>query len=535
MDSIKFSKPRIRWLFGGFGFHNSEATMLPLMSEEFKEQKVLKVFREISPTYSRVFAGFAEWSQEAMESFADYYDLTFRESGTLLYVVPGRMPIPDENLNLDEYCEKVAEKLEYLVKVRNCTKIRYFCTTNELSCANTYAYLSEHLDIFAELHKKLYHSFRRHGLDIGLIAPDSSGTNLIDQHLPWALENINDITECYCGHLYIGKKSLGDSETYDDLVKTLSNYVLMCRKREKRFILGEYGINNALKWTQSHNVMSNDGSYAVDFPEQDGVYALCVAEVALAAINSGCFSAVFWTMFDYPDPFIRENGDTIEEKARYDVARFSGHGLDIRYNKNGLAKWCDDEKDYGPRAALYTLGYMAKFFRKGSRVLEVTTNASLIRAAAVTNPDGSMTATFINLSDKSISLDVSIEHKSQKPFRKYVYEAANPPYNDFCDLQAHTGTLDAPDGNFEITLPALSMVFLSTDYVERTPSPIANIKNKGGKLTWDKVSDTEHCYYRIFKDKIQIASTVATHINVCDDGVYEVFSVDKHGNCRKPQ
>ena len=75
---VTFIKPKMRWLWGGFGFHNSEATMTPLMSDEFRDQRVLKTFREISPTYSRLFAGYADWTKEAMDRFADYYDATFR-------------------------------------------------------------------------------------------------------------------------------------------------------------------------------------------------------------------------------------------------------------------------------------------------------------------------------------------------------------------------------------------------------------------------------------------------------------------------
>ena len=56
-SQIVFTKPAMRWLWGGFGFHNSEATMTPMMSEEFRDQRVLKTFREISPTFARVFAG----------------------------------------------------------------------------------------------------------------------------------------------------------------------------------------------------------------------------------------------------------------------------------------------------------------------------------------------------------------------------------------------------------------------------------------------------------------------------------------------
>ncbi len=93
MEKISIKKPRLRWLFGGVGFHNNEATMYKIMNEKFKNEGVLKTFNEISPTFSRVFAGYADWTKSAMDAFAEYYDLTFRKSGTVLYLVPGRMYI----------------------------------------------------------------------------------------------------------------------------------------------------------------------------------------------------------------------------------------------------------------------------------------------------------------------------------------------------------------------------------------------------------------------------------------------------------
>ena len=48
-SEITISKPYFRWLFGGFGFQHSEAELTALMSEEFRDQRVLKTFREISP------------------------------------------------------------------------------------------------------------------------------------------------------------------------------------------------------------------------------------------------------------------------------------------------------------------------------------------------------------------------------------------------------------------------------------------------------------------------------------------------------
>ncbi|MBO5955889.1 MAG: hypothetical protein J6Q10_03725, partial [Clostridia bacterium] len=136
-----------------------------IAGKELREKKV-KAFREISPTFSRVFAVYADWSKEAMDAFADYYDLTFRKAGTILYAVPGRLPYITDEDNIDEYCEKVAEKLDYLINERNCTKIRYYCVTNELSVGNSYCWFANHMDLFKQYHEGLYKAFRRHNLNV---------------------------------------------------------------------------------------------------------------------------------------------------------------------------------------------------------------------------------------------------------------------------------------------------------------------------------------------------------------------------------
>jgi len=59
-SEITVSKPYFCWLFGGFGFQHSEAELTALMSDEFRDQRVLKTFREISPSFARFYAGYAE-------------------------------------------------------------------------------------------------------------------------------------------------------------------------------------------------------------------------------------------------------------------------------------------------------------------------------------------------------------------------------------------------------------------------------------------------------------------------------------------
>ena len=539
MTNIRLTKPLRRWLFGGIGFHNSEATMLPVMSERFRDERVLKSFREISPTFSRVFAGYADWTREAMDHFADYYDATFRRAGTLIYMVPGRMPMMGPDFDVEDYAERTAKNLEYLIKVRGCSKLRYFCVTNELSVGNTYAYLSGDLALFKRLHEALYWAFRRHGLDIGLMATDCAGVENFHQ-IDWAMQHMDEITDTYCTHLYMQKYKPGEPEVYDYVVNELNKLCEQVLIKEKRYMLGEYGIMPATR-RLPRGPMANDTSYAVDYPETEAIHAISLCEMSLAVVNSGTLAGTSWTMFDYPDPMLREDGDSEEDKARYEVARFSGHGLSIRYNKHGLIRWCDDEQDYRGRAALYTMGYTAKFFKKGTRVLksEVMDDA-LVRCAAVTGADGSISVALINWADSDKEIALDIEHKIGKPLRIYEYAADDIPYNRFNDLQAPIGTVEQTDGTVRVSVKPRSVTFLTTDYTDRVPSRVRGVKLKDGVLSWQRCRDAEHCYYRVYASNRrdftpcydeQIASPVAEKL--CVDGTkryYKVVSVDTSGN-----
>ena len=529
--SIKLLKPDLRWLFGGIGFHNSEATMFGMMNDNFKNQVVLKCFREISPTYSRVFTGYADWTKEDMDRFADYYDQTFRKANTTLYLVPGRMPYRDKDFDMEVYAEKVASNLEYLIKERKCTKIRHYCLTNELAIGKDRVELTYNFPLFKEMNEILYSAFKRHKLNVGLLSMDSSGFDDPWTTIDWAVANMADTSECFCHHIYPWNVTPGDKNFYDKLYRTLDLMVKRSFSKEKRFVLGEFGFK---KSGRVFNAMFDDRASYVNFPEIEGESALQYPEMCTAAITTGCLSACAWTFIDYPDPLLSEDGDTAEEKGLFDATRFSGHGVTTRYNKNGMIRWCDEEKDYRAYAPYYTMGLMAKYFRKNSRVLTPEFEDQDLRVCAVTNPDGSYSVCVVNYAEEQKSIDFTNEHKSDKPLRRYSYDSKNPPYNDFNDLQDYDELIPVNDNKFTATVPAKGMVVLTTDYKDRTPTAIDGIKVVEGKLTWKACQDEEHTYYRVYKYGKQIASTVAEYLAITDQNAkYEVCSVDKYGNCVK--
>ena len=98
----------------------------------------------------------------------------------------------------------------------------------------------------------------------------------------------------------------------------------------------------------------------------------------------------------------------------------------------------------------------------------------------------------------------------------------------------------AHNGKLETVLKPKSVTFITTDYIERKPSPVTNMRTENGKLLWDKCKDEEHCYYRVYasddKDFVpnydnQIVSTVAEEIPIENENLYyKIMSVDKYGN-----
>ena len=557
---VTITKPYFRWLFNGFGFQNSEANFVALMPDDFRDQRVLKTFMEISPSFSRVYTGFADESQKQLDRFADYYDLTFRKAGTTLYAVPCAMPPLAEELDADEYAEKVAKNLEYLIKARNCRKIRYYCLTNELMNGDRGGWFAQkgRWELFKKFNVALFRAFRRHDLDIRLLASDESASpnpeapKNIYPMLDWIKANMGDYVGAYCTHWYVYGRKANDLKLWNDCNVYFSNVVQRAlSSNAKRYILGEFGFCPV---RGRRGVMWDDGGYNLRQPETCEESVLSKCEVGLAAMNQGTLACVSWSFVDYPDPFVIEDGDSPSERAIYEAGK-CGYRLDTKYNKWGAFRWSSTDRDYRAYAELYAMGWLAKLFRKNATVLPCAFADPMLRGGAVINPDQSVSIALVNRGpEKTVAVDCS-SWKSRadgtpafhQPLRRYVYEVAHVPYSPFNDLQPMSGTVTAKDGTFSVALPAKSITFLTTDYVDRQPAAVTGLRVANGLLAWEPSEEPEHRYYRVYKDGKQIASTVATSLDLggpqlaaiasdainCAPPVFSVKSVDKWGNAGK--
>ncbi len=528
---VKFKKSYYRWLFGGMGFHNSEVSMTPMMTDAFLNERILKTYHEISPTFSRLFAGFGDWSDEAIEHFCDYYHKTFAKNDCSIYMVPWRIPhrIFQSDEEMAEWAENVAKKLHYVIKEKDCRLIRYYCLTNELATDIIWNVYSTDLEKFKRHTKMLVDAFHKYGIDntVGLVSTDVSGTDNFYE-IPWALNNMDDLTSVYCTHHYGDDGCQNDADLYHNFHRIIRELVQACKDKQKRYILGEYGMHTG--WPPSDIMMPDVPDGFLD-PEAEAKTAFSTCLKALAAMNAGAYAAVYWTMFDYPDPFIADDGHTPEARARHEVMRFTGWNTSIRYNKNGMVHWTNDG-DYNANAYMYSVGLLAKFFKKHSHVLEFDSSDREVICGGTVNPDGSYTYCVLNCADEAREVDFSTEYEVNKPFRVYTYDSDNVPYNAFGDLQGFKCVEAGANGAVSFTVPPKSIILLTTDYQDRTPTPVTVAEVTDGKISWYPSDDVEHCYYRVFEDGVQIGSTYAEYLERTTKAgaTYTVKSVDKYGN-----
>ena len=528
---VTIERPSLRWLFGGFGFQNAESRLTALMSDEFRDQRAIKSFRELAPSFSRVYVGMNGESKESLDRFADYYDKTFRQCDTTIYAVGGAMPAFADKLDVEAHAEGVAKSLEYLVKERDCRKIRFYCLTNELMSGDQWAYFKyqDKMPLFKDFHQALYDAFRRHGLDIQLAASDGSYKRKQAEELKWTVDNMDLITGIYCTHYYDDKVKPGDVDAYEIFSEQFTNVVALAMGKKKRWMLGEFGIKPPCE----KGVMIDDRNWNGVDPSCAWLAALTTAEMAMAAVNAGAYAVMSWSFCDYPDPFVVEDSHDPAGRARYESGK-SVYRPDMKYNKWGVFRWSDVNRDYGPNPTYVTLGMMSRYFRKGATVLKAKMSDPLLRATVLENPDATMTAAIVNHGAKRV-VTIGGWDSCRRPVRVYAYDSSAPSLNPFGDLPGPVGAMSPVDRDIRVEVPGKGMVFLTTNYEDRKPAAIADMRLADGVLGWTASNEPEHCYYRVYKDGEQIASTVATSLSVTeatqeDLRRFSVRSVDKWGN-----
>jgi len=502
--------------FAGVGYHVFHH--VHPISQDHWEQVVGKRWRELNPSFARMNHSW-DWSPEQVETVARHMAF-FQTTGTQLYLATWGPKDTTTDAERKAYARLIVDELEYLVRQKGLTNIRYYCMTNELSLV-TWGKLARDLPKFRDYHQALYDELQARKLDIKLLATDASPISFWDT-IQWAAQNMDEITGIYGGHHYVNDRTLDDERFYPWFLAKMQWGVGLARAKHKDFVLGEFGSKQD---GRTINGVFQDRCIYFDTPLEPQM-PIQVSEAAIAAINAGSYALGYWTFMDFPD----------QPGAK-------------RVNKWGLFKWSGH--DYSTRPIYYAYGLLSKFFRGPSTVYRIDGNDPRLRVAAVEHHDRkTWSIAVVNRSQRDIRLVIRLDGTPMTAhFRKYVYNPARPPANPFGDLQEPVGKTEMSQGRLTDTVAAGTLVVYTTAYRDHPPSAVKGLtvtKTETGKLRleWQPNTEPDLCYYRIYRSpgpavsiniQTQIASTIATGFvdtqaapgEAC---TYRVVAVDQSGN-----
>ena len=516
--------------FGGVGFdvfdHVHDA------SQQHLDEVHDKRWRELNPSFARLYHD-CNWDRRMLDRVAARMS-RLQRTGTEVYLTTWNPSDARTADDLAAYARKAVDSLEYLVRTKGLTNIKYYCMTNELSL-NEWGALKDDLPRFKAYHQALFDELKARKLDIRLLATDASPISLWDT-IDWATRNMDQITGVYGGHHYIQEYALDDERFYPWFLSKMQWGAGLARSRGKDFILGEFG-GKQVEPERTVKGKKMDACIYWDTP-QEPLVSIQLAEAAIAAINSGIYAMGYWTYADFPDNFGPAGGVPPSN---------------IYANKWGVFKWSGN--DDSTRAHYYAYGLLTKFLRGPATVYQVSVNDPRLRVAAIQHHGAkTWSLAMVNRNGRAVPVAVAVEGTPPSAsFRKYVYDPNDIPFNPFGDLQAPAGKVAMKDGRLTDTVGPLTLTVYTTVCDDDPPTPVQGLKVEqaaDGKchLTWQASNDPDFCYYRVFRSdrtdfvpdvKTQIGSTIVTKftdakVEAGKEYHYRVLAVDTSGNASRP-
>jgi hypothetical protein len=516
--------------FGGVGFHVFDH--VHDASRQLLDEVIEKRWRELNPSFARLNHD-CYWDRRMLDRVADRMR-RLQWTGAEVYLATWNPKDVAEGDQLAAYARKVVDSLEYLVRSKGLTNVKYYCMSNELSLGRWGA-LRDDLPRFKAYHQALFDELKARGLDIGLLATDASPISSWDT-IDWAAGNMDDITGVYGGHHYIREYGLDDERFYPWFLSKMQWGADLARRRGKGFILGEFGCKQAPPELTVGGKKMDTCAYW-DTP-QEPLVSIQLTEAVIAAINGGVHAAAYWTFADFPDQYTPAGG--VPDSSAY-------------ANKWGVFRWHGD--DCSTRAHYYAYGLLTKFFRGPATAYEVSTNDPRLRVAAIKHhADGTWSIAVVNRNNSPVPVVLQIDGaKPAASFRKYVYDPNNIPSHPFGDLQGPSGKVAMKDGRLADTVGPMTLSVYTTAYDDDLPAPVQGLKVEAAdgvarRLTWQPCAVPDLCYYRVFRSerpdfspdvRNQIGSTIATTFTDAraEPGKqyqYKVLAVDTSGNASPP-
>lgn len=515
--------------FGGVGFNifhhwcNDEKTPIT-------EDVINKRWKELNPSFARVPDRLCFWDKSTLDLVARTLE-ELKQTDTEVYLTTWYTPDVAPGIERAAYATRVADTLEYLVRDHDLTNLKYYCMGNELWMNGQTNKLMHDMPKFRDYHMELFKEFRKRNLSVQLLATDAAGLGASKATIPWAIENMDEITGIYGSHQYVGlvwgnyieDYSPNDPSFYPWWLRNMQWYSRTAQKVGKNFVLGEYGIWGNYGTKESPLFRTHN-----DRP-MEPMAALQLAEAVIGAINGGIYATCYWLFMDFPDGFL--GSDTSTEP-----------GL-------GMFKWSGT--DHSTRASYYALGLLSKFFRGPATVFEVESADQMLRVAAVQHhKEKTYSIAVINRLAEEQEVTFSFTGELVDGiFRKYVYDPAKVPQHPFGDLPASVDAIKMEHGQLSDSIGGNLLTIYTTAYKDEFPVEVLDVRvierlDDCPVVTWKPSKEPGICYYRVYRGesadfvpsiKTQIGSTRRTNWrdptgNFEGRHFYRVAAVNQFGN-----
>ncbi|MGC8638565.1 MAG: hypothetical protein ACP5XB_01660 [Isosphaeraceae bacterium] len=489
---------------GGVGFHAFHHSF-PVSRTELDEV-IIKRWRELRPSFTRVNHEI-RWNHAMLDQMAMHLQY-MKDTGTELYVTTWDPEVTKTEEGRRAYARKVVDHLEYLVRRKGLTNIHYYCMTNEMSLSRWGSLLTD-LPTFQAYHQALFDELKARGLKIGLLATDASPVENWAT-MTWAAENMDSITAIYGGHHYFTDRNLDDERVYPWFLGKTRWAVKLARSRGKDFVLGEFGSRQD---GRTINGIHRDVCVYFDTPQEAEV-TLQLADAVIAALNAGVYAMGYWTFMDLPD-------------------NFSSHSL----NKWGLTR-CSGS-DRSTRDPYYGYALLTRYFRGPAQVVAVKTSDPRLRVAALRHGDQAWSIAVVNRNHRPVSLRFDFEGQSPPvALAKYLFDPTHVPQHAFGDLPGPDGMVTVSSTHPSDVVGPGTLTVYTTRTDTRPPAAVRDMHvehRADGRdhLTWKPSPEPDLCYYRVYRGKTQLGSTIASAFDtkgVGDSAAYRVVAVDQEGN-----
>jgi len=293
-----------------------------------------------------------------------------------------------------------ADLMEYLIKVKGYTCIRWFVNTNEPNVlgrkgSSKNAYGS--FDRWAGNMRNLRKAFDDIGLkDLSLVGGDA--TRYIETEKTFmtnAAKNLSDILDNYGVHVYANYSELakGQFEVYFSDLVDLINAKDSALGKSKNIYIWESG----LLWGKNTDTDCNE--YITDY-----AYGLCMADYTVQAILGGANGVVYWDLDDAMHYMYSEEGNTPKEWGMFST----------------LATADSDMQEYRPWYHSSVL--LTNLLRPGYTIYGKYTGYEAVRAMAAVSPDRKRGGyVVVNNSKDTVKEKMILNDKVDGGDKLYIY------------------------------------------------------------------------------------------------------------------